>query len=90
MLQGRKPTANEIAEHEAKLLELHNASQGMPPPAQAGAPTPLPPLPLPGEAPVPEQPKTLLDLYRQQAEALDKQKAKCFACGQNIAMPRQL
>ena len=27
MLQGRKPTANEICEHEARLFELHKAEQ---------------------------------------------------------------
>jgi predicted phage terminase large subunit-like protein len=70
MLQGRKPTANEICAYEARLLELHNAERGITPAAPVSAPTPLPPLPLLGEAPVPEQPKTLLDLYVQQAKAL--------------------
>jgi hypothetical protein len=43
MLQGRKPTANEICEHEAKLLNLHNASRGLPPPIAVPTPRPIEP-----------------------------------------------
>jgi len=65
LTEGRKPTGNEVAEHERKLLELFNAER-----ERENAPPAPSPDPSPADAPqVSIEVQNLFERYKQQAQA---------------------